>query len=101
VSTLRLGFSLIASRFESCALPAWNANEDLRRFIGGFLMQLGVDSTEIVNNAVAIDYVLDLTSGISGTRRARINRTLFLATSVSNYNVSRIVQRNEIPARSK
>jgi hypothetical protein len=56
----------IASRFESCALPAWNANEDLRRFIAGFLMQLGVDSTEIVNNAVAIDYVLDLTSGITG-----------------------------------
>jgi hypothetical protein len=32
----------------------------------GFLMQLKVDSAEIVNNAVAIGYALDLTSGITG-----------------------------------
>jgi hypothetical protein len=56
----------IASRFESCALPGWSANEDLRRFIAGFLMQLGVEPTEIVNNAVAIDYVFDLTAGVTG-----------------------------------
>jgi hypothetical protein len=56
----------IASRFESCALPAWNTNEDLRRFIEGFLIQLGVEPAEIVNNAVAIDYIVDLTSGVTG-----------------------------------
>ena len=56
----------IASRFESCALPAWTATEDLRRFIAGFLMQLRVEPAEIVNNAVAIDYILDLTSGVTG-----------------------------------
>jgi hypothetical protein len=56
----------IASRFESCALPSWTANEDLRRFIAGFLMQLGVESAEIVNNAVTIDYILELTSGVTG-----------------------------------
>jgi hypothetical protein len=58
--------SQIASRFESCALPAWAATEDLRRFIAGFLMQLGVEAADIVNNAVAIDYILDLTSGVTG-----------------------------------
>jgi hypothetical protein len=56
----------IASRFESCALPSWTANEDLRRFIAGFLTQLGVESTEITNNAVTIDYILELTSGVTG-----------------------------------
>jgi hypothetical protein len=56
----------IASRFESCALPGWSANEDLRRFIAGFIVQLGVEPTAIVNNAVAIDYVLELTSGVTG-----------------------------------
>ena len=56
----------IASRFESRALPAWTASEDLRRFVAGFLVQLGFEPAEIVNNAVAIDYVLDLTSGVTG-----------------------------------
>jgi hypothetical protein len=56
----------IASRFESCALPAWTATEDLRRFIAGFLMKLRVEPAEIVNSAVAIDYILDLTSGVTG-----------------------------------
>jgi hypothetical protein len=56
----------IASRFESRALPSWTASEDLRRFIAGFLTQLGIDSTEITNNAVTIDYILQLTSGVTG-----------------------------------
>jgi hypothetical protein len=56
----------IASRFESCALPAWTATEDLRRFIASFLMQLRVEPAEVVNSAVAIDYILDLTSGVTG-----------------------------------
>jgi hypothetical protein len=29
-------------------------------------MQLGVESAEIVNNAVTIDYILELTSGVTG-----------------------------------
>src|SRR5271156_6348933 len=53
----------IASRFQSCALPSWTANDDLRRFLAGFLQQLDVDGNDIVNNRVAIDYILDLTSG--------------------------------------
>jgi hypothetical protein len=56
----------IASRFESCALPSWTATEDLRRFIAGVLLQLGVESAEIVNNTVTIDYILELTSGVTG-----------------------------------
>jgi hypothetical protein len=56
----------IASRFESHALPAWIANEDLRRFLAGFLQQLDVDPNDIVNSRVAIDYVLELTSGVTG-----------------------------------
>ena len=38
----------IASRFESHALPAWVANEVLRRFLAGFLQQLDVDPNNIV-----------------------------------------------------
>lgn len=56
----------IASRFESHALPCWTANDDLRRFIAGFLTQLGVNSEEIVNNAAAINYIFELTCGITG-----------------------------------
>ena len=56
----------IASRFQSCALPSWTANDDLRRFLAGFLQQLDVDGNDIVNSRVAIDYILDLTSGVTG-----------------------------------
>jgi hypothetical protein len=56
----------IASRFESCSLPAWIATEDFRSFIAGFLQQLRVDARDIVNNPIAIDYILELTSGITG-----------------------------------
>ena len=56
----------IASRFQSCALPSWTGNDDLRSFLAGFLQQLDVDGNEIVNNRIAIDYILDLTSGVTG-----------------------------------
>ena len=56
----------IASRFESCSLPAWTVTEDFRSFIAGFLQQLRVDARDIVNNPIAIDYILELTSGITG-----------------------------------
>ncbi len=56
----------IAGRFESHALPSWTANEDLRRFIAGFVTQLGIESTDITSNAVPIDYILELTSGVTG-----------------------------------
>jgi Cdc6-like AAA superfamily ATPase len=56
----------IASRFQSCALPSWTANDDLRSFLAGFLQQLDVDGNDIVNNRIAIDYILDLTSGVTG-----------------------------------
>jgi hypothetical protein len=56
----------IASRFQSCALPSWTANDDLRRFLAGFLQQLDVDGNDIVNNRIAIDYILELTSGVTG-----------------------------------
>ena len=56
----------IASRFQSCALPSWTANDDLRSFLAGFLQQLDVDGKDIVNNRIAIDYILELTSGVTG-----------------------------------
>jgi Cdc6-like AAA superfamily ATPase len=56
----------IASRFQSCALPSWTANDDLRSFLAGFLQQLDVDGSRIVNDRIAIDYILDLTSGVTG-----------------------------------
>jgi hypothetical protein len=56
----------IASRFESCTLPSWAGNEDLRSFVAGFLQQLDVDGSDIVNNRIAVDYILELTSGVTG-----------------------------------
>jgi hypothetical protein len=56
----------IASRFQSCALPSWTANDDLRSFLAGFLQQLDVDGSDIVSNRIAIDYILELTSGVTG-----------------------------------
>jgi TniB protein len=56
----------IASRFESRALPSWTANEDLRSFLAGFLQQLDVEGSDIVDNRIAIDYILELTSGVTG-----------------------------------
>ena len=54
----------IASRFESCALPSWTANEQLRSFAAGFLQQIEIESGDLVNNPVAMDYLLELTSGV-------------------------------------
>ena len=79
----------IASRFESCALPAWAATEDLRRFIAGFLMQLGVEAADIVNNAVAIDYILDLTSGVTGRIVELLRQSARLALGREAATVSR------------
>ena len=56
----------IASRFQSCALPSWTANDDLRSFLAGFLQQLDVDGSRVVNDRIAIDYLLDLTLGVTG-----------------------------------
>jgi hypothetical protein len=56
----------IASRFESWSLPPWTASDGLRSFIAGFLGQLKVKGDDIVNNQIAIDYILELTSGITG-----------------------------------
>jgi hypothetical protein len=56
----------IASRFESWSLPPWTASDGLRSFIAGFLQQLKVKGDDIVNNQIAIEYILELTSGITG-----------------------------------
>jgi hypothetical protein len=77
----------IASRFESHALAAWIANEDLRRFLAGFLQQLDVDANDIVNSRAAIEYVLELTSGVTG----RIVELLRLSARCSLRRQSRAV----------
>jgi hypothetical protein len=38
----------IASRFESCALPSWTANKDLRRFLVGFRQRSCVDYVRLL-----------------------------------------------------
>lgn len=68
----------IASRFEAYALPAWRASQDLRRFIAGFLQQVDVPAEGIVDHPIAMEYMLDLTWGITGrlievTRRTALS----------------------------
>jgi hypothetical protein len=56
----------IASRFERFELPPWEPSEELRSFIAGFIEQLGLKSDRIVTDQIAVEYLLDLTSGITG-----------------------------------
>jgi hypothetical protein len=56
----------IASRFDHCALPVWTASEELRSFVAGFGEQLVMDVNAIANDAAAIDYLLDITGGVTG-----------------------------------
>src|ERR1700688_84444 len=49
----------IASRFKYCALSSWTPNQDLRSFLAGFLQQFEVQGSDIVNNRIAIDYILE------------------------------------------
>jgi hypothetical protein len=77
----------IASRFESCALPSWTANEQLRSFVAGFLQQIDIQSGDLVNNQVAMDYLLELTSGVTG----RIVKILRLGARCALRRDSRIL----------
>jgi hypothetical protein len=56
----------IASRFESCALVPWSANEELRSFIAGFSQQMSMDVAEILSGPIGINYILELTNGVTG-----------------------------------
>ena len=56
----------IANRFESWPLKPWGLSEDLRRFITGFFEPLGIDADGIVSSAVPLEYLLELTAGITG-----------------------------------
>jgi hypothetical protein len=56
----------IASCFESRALPSRTANEQLPNIVAGFLQQIDIESGDLVNNQVAMDYLLELTSGVTG-----------------------------------
>jgi hypothetical protein len=70
----------IASRFQSCALPSWTANDDLRSFLAGFLQQLDVDANDIVNNRIAIDY--------SWRRPGRNSRRISALSAISGISVN-------------
>lgn len=56
----------IASRFDRIELPLWVATEEFRSFVAGFGKQLNVDLTAVVDDAGAIEYLLDITGGVTG-----------------------------------
>ncbi len=56
----------IANRFESWPLRKWAISEELRRFIVGFFEPLSINADGIVNSAVPLEYLLELTAGITG-----------------------------------
>jgi hypothetical protein len=56
----------IASRFDRYALPIWQASDELRSFVAGFGEQLELDSSSIADSEVAIEYMLEITSGVTG-----------------------------------
>ena len=56
----------IASRFESCALAPWTATEELRSFVAGFTRQLNFDPGDVLGGPVGINYILELTNGVTG-----------------------------------
>jgi len=56
----------IASRFDRYALPIWAASDELRGFIAGFGEQLELDTRSIADSEVAIEYLLEITGGVTG-----------------------------------
>jgi hypothetical protein len=56
----------IASRFDYVELPPWTASEEFRSFVAGFGEQLGVNVAAIANDVVAIEYLLDVSGGVTG-----------------------------------
>jgi len=56
----------IASQFDHVELPPWTASEECRSFVAGLSEQLGVNVAAIANDVVAIEYLLDVSGGVTG-----------------------------------
>ncbi len=56
----------IASRIEQIELPIWNESDDLRRFIAGYLGLLPVRRAPAAINKQFVEYLLELTDGVTG-----------------------------------
>jgi len=56
----------IASRFDHVVLSPWTASEEFRSFVAEFGEQLGVNVAAIANDVVAIEYLLDVSGGVTG-----------------------------------
>jgi len=52
--------------FASVPSPPGPQTKICAAFLPGFLQQLEVEGSDIVNNRIAIDYILELTSGVTG-----------------------------------
>jgi hypothetical protein len=70
----------IASRFEQLELPVWRESDDLRRFIAGYLALLPVRRAPGAINKQFVEYLLELTDGVTGRlidvlRRAAVQAT--------------------------
>jgi len=52
--------------FDRYALPIWGASDELRSFIAGFGEQLELDTRSIADSEVAIEYLLEITGGVTG-----------------------------------
>jgi Cdc6-like AAA superfamily ATPase len=87
----------IASRFESYPLFPWTANEELRSFIAGFTQQMDVEATELLSGPVGINYILELTSGVTG----RIVEVLRLAAKFAIRGGSRALNIDSLQEAGK
>ena len=77
----------IASRFEQMELPVWVESEELRRFVAGYLSMLPIRKDTSAIDRRFIEYLLELTDGITGRiidvlRRAAVHALTLRTKSV-------------------
>ena len=56
----------IASRFEQMELPLWSESDEFRRFVAGYLATLPVHNAAAALDRRAVEYIIELTDGITG-----------------------------------
>lgn len=88
----------IASRFEQLELPVWNESEELVRFIAGYLALLPVRRSPAAIDKRFVDYLLELTDGVTGRIIDVLRRTALLALANGNGKVG-LDQQQHVGAR--
>ena len=78
----------IASGFEQLELPVWTESEELRRFIAGYLKQLNVRRSAGATDKRFIEYLMELTDGVTGRIVDVLRRTAAQSVAAARSRVA-------------